>query len=207
MNALAALSVHDLLNRVAAPTPTPGGGAAAAISGALGTALAEMVAALPRTRHDAEDERAALDLVRPAIAAARTRLQQLADLDVEAYDRLLRSRRLPKSSPEEAATRAAIIMDATKDATLVPLEATRLCADVLKLMETVAGAGHRAASSDLFVAIGLVKAAGEGSAASVRANLAGLGDAAFEQSSGRRLNAAIEDLLHSAHAAIGALQG
>lgn len=207
MTELAAASLHELLARVAAPTPTPGGGAVAAISGALGTALAEMVAALPRTRHGTDEERAALDMVRPAIATARARLEKLADLDVEAYDRLLARRRLPKATPEEAESRAAAVLDAAKDATLVPLEAARLCADVLKLMETVAGAGHRAASSDLFVAIGLVKAAGEGAAASVRANLSGLGDPAFEQSSGRRLNAAIEDLLHSAHAAIGALQG
>lgn len=206
MSELTALSLHEILDRVAAPTPTPGGGAVAAMSGALGTALAEMVAGLPRTRHDAAAERAALDLVRPPIAVARVRLTQLAGLDVAAYERLLHSRRLPKDSAEEQAVRAATILAATKDATLVPLEAVRLCADVLTLMETVAGASHRAASSDLFVAIALVRAAAEGAAASVRANLAALTDAAFEQAANRRLSAAIADVLHSAHGAIGALQ-
>ncbi len=89
----------------------------------------------------------------------------------------------------------------------MPLETARLCADVLKLMETVAGAGHRAAASDLFVAIALVRAAAEGAASSARANLETLDDPAFVAASTRRISATLDDVTHSAHAALGLLQG
>ena len=207
MNALASLPLHEFLNRVAAPTPTPGGGAVAAIAGACGTALAEMVASLPRTRQNDPNERAELEFVLPALSAARARLETLAQLDVEAFDRLLRGFRLPKDTDQEHTLRRAVILDATKDATLVPLETARVCADVLKLIETVAGAGNRAAAADLLVAIGIVRAAADGAAANVRANLDTLDDQAFTTSSMRRLTATLEDVTQSAHTAIGALQG
>jgi formiminotetrahydrofolate cyclodeaminase len=206
MSALAGLPLHEFLNRVAAPTPTPGGGAVAALAGACGAALGEMVAALPRTRQNAASERAELDLVLPALSAARARLETLVQLDVEAFDRLLRAFRLPKDTDAERGARRAAIVDATKDATLVPLETARVCADVLTLLETVAGAGNRAAAADLLVAIGLVRAAADGAAANVRANLDTLDDQAFTASSMRRLAATLEDVTHSAHTALGWLQ-
>lgn len=207
MNTLASLPLHDLLNRVAAATPTPGGGAVTAITGALGTALAEMVASLPRTRRNAVEEREALDQVLPGLATARARLEKLADLDTEAFDRLLQGYRLPKGTDAHQAARRAAIAEATRGATLVPLETARVCADVLKLMETVAGAGNRAAGSDLFVAIGLVRASAEGAAANVRANLETLDDPGFSLASTRRISATLDDVVQSVHTAIGALQG
>ena len=206
MNTFVSLPLHEFIARVAAPTPAPGGGTVAAVTAACGTALAEMVAALPRTRHDSPEERNALDLVRPVLAACRARFEKLADLDTEAFDRLLRAFRLPKGTSGEASARRAAIADATRDATLVPLETSRLCADVLKLMETVAVAGNPAAASDLLVGIGIVRASAEGAAANVRANLHTLDDTAFSQHSTRRLTSTLDDVTHSAHAAIGALQ-
>ncbi len=207
MSTLATLPLREFIARVAAPTPTPGGGAVAAIAGACGTALAEMVAALPRTRQNEPREHAELEVVLPALSAARARLETLAQLDVEAFDRLLLSFRLPKHTDEEQALRRAVILDATKDATLVPLETARVCADVLQLIETVAGAGNRAAAADLLVAIGMVRAAADGAAANVRANLDTLDDQAFSASALVRLTATLEDLATSAHTALGALQG
>lgn len=207
MTSLANLPLHEVVNRVAAPSPTPGGGTVTAITGALGAALAEMVASLPRTRRNAADEREALDLVRPALAAARARLETLADLDTGAFDRLLAARRRPRDTDAATAARQLAIVAATKDATLVPLETARLCADVLKLVETVAGAGHRAAASDLFVAIALVRAAAEGAASSARANLETLDDPAFVAASIRRISATLDDVTRSAHTGLGLLQG
>jgi formiminotetrahydrofolate cyclodeaminase len=82
-----------------------------------------------------------------------------------------------------------------------------VCADALKLMETVAGAGNRAATADLLVAIGIVRAAADGAAANVRANLDTLDDHAFTASAMQRLTATLEDASQSAHNAFGALQG
>ena len=207
MNQIVSLTVREVMDRVAAPTPTPGGGAVAAIAGAFGTALTEMVASLPRTYRNAPEERVALDKVRPALSASRARLETLADLDSAAFDRLLRGRRLPKGTATEQAARRDAIAEATRDATRVPLETARVCADVLVLAATVAGAGNRAAMSDLLVAIGIVRAAAEGAAANVRANLDTLDDAAFLQSVHAQLVATLDDVTQAAHRAIGVLQG
>lgn len=207
MNPLVSLTVREVIDRVAAPMPTPGGGAVAAISGAFGTALTEMVASLPRTRRNAPEERVTLDQVRPALSVSRARLETLADLDSEAFDRLLRSSRLPRSTAAEQAARRDAVAEATRDATRVPLETARVCADVLALAATVADAGNRAAMSDLLVGIGIVRAAAEGAAANVRANLATLDDPAFARSSTEQLVATLDDATHSAHRAIVALQG
>ncbi len=206
MTVLATLSLREVLNRVAAPTPTPGGGTVSAITGALGAALAEMVASLPRTRGNAAAEREALDRARPAIAAARARLETLADLDTAAFDRLLGALRRPKSTDAEKTERHLAVVHATKEATLVPIEIVRVCADVLKLMETVAESGHRAAASDLLVGIGLTRVAAEGAAASARANLRTLDDPAFVVTATRRLDAALADVTQSVPAALGTLQ-
>ncbi len=179
----------------------------AAIAAAFGTALIEMVAALPRTRRNAPEERLALNQVRPALSTSRARLETLADLDAEAFDRLLLSRRLPRSTVAEQAARCDAIAEAAKDATLVPLETARVSADVLALAETVARVGNGAAMSDLLVAIGLVRAAAEGAAANVRVNLDMLDDAEFSRSAAGQLVATLDGVTHSAHRAIGALQG
>ena len=50
MSKLTELTVTDLLDSFASPAPTPGGGSASALAGALGASLLMMVAGLPRTR-------------------------------------------------------------------------------------------------------------------------------------------------------------
>ena len=54
------LSLHDFIQALASPQPTPGGGTAAAAAGAMGAGLLMMVAGLTRTRGNTDDERAAL---------------------------------------------------------------------------------------------------------------------------------------------------
>lgn len=207
MNRLASLPLHEVLARVAAATPTPGGGTVAAIAAAFGTALIEMVAALPRTRRNAPEERSALDQMRPALSTSRARLETLADLDAESFDRLLVSRRLPRNTASEQPARRHAVAEATRAATLVPLETARVCADVLALAETVAGAGNPAAASDVLVAIGILRCAAEGAAANVRANLDSLDDATFVQDATTQLVATLDEVTHSTRRAIGALQG
>ncbi len=204
---LAALPLHEVLNQVAGATPTPGGGTVAAIAGAFGTALFEMVAALPRTRWNTPEDRVVLEQVRPALATSRARLEALADLDAEAFDRLVSSGRLPKNTASELAARRHAVAEATKDATRVPLETARVCAEVLALAEMVAGAANPAAASDVLVAIGLLRCAADGAAANVRANLDTLDDAAFVQDAAAQLVATLDGAMHSAHRAVGILHG
>ena len=202
MSSLQTLPLSVVLDRVASPEPTPGGGSVAAIAGALGTALAQMVAGLPRTRHDNDDERAVLATLQAPLAELRERLLGLADEDTAAFDRLMAGFRMPKASDQDKAARRAAIQDATRAATTVPLQTAVACARVLDLVGTVAALGNSSASSDLLVAMGMLRAA-----ANVRTNLPGITDEDFRGDVAARIAAVLDEVATHTHAATAALQG
>ncbi len=206
MSPLTSLPLADLLDRIAAPTPAPGGGAAAAIAGALGAAVSAMVASLPRTRHNTPDERTRLDLAARELAAHRVALARLADDDTAAVEALMAAARRPHGTAAEADARRQAIADATREATRVPLETSRLCAEALERTRDVAAAGARVAVSDIFVAIGLLKAAADGAASNVRANIDGLADETFVRETTRQLTRTLDAVARAAHASMATLQ-
>ncbi|MGQ0735716.1 MAG: cyclodeaminase/cyclohydrolase family protein [Acidobacteriota bacterium] len=176
MSRHADLPFSTLLDRIASPEPTPGGGTASALVGAIGASLLMMVAGLAKTRTGHGDERAALDRALAELTAARTRLIDLADRDAEAFDAVLAGYRLPKGTDEEKQRRRQAIQRALGDATLIPLETVRGAADALSQGETVARCGNPSAASDVRVAVELLDAAAAGASANVAVNLAGLHD-------------------------------
>jgi methenyltetrahydrofolate cyclohydrolase len=206
MNPLTSLPLAELLDRIAAPTPAPGGGAAAAITGAIGASLSAMVASLPRTRHDSADERTRLDLAARDLAAHRVALARLADDDTAAVEALIAAARRPHGTAAEADARRQAMADAAREATRVPLETSRLCAEALERTRDVAAAGARVAVSDVFVAIGLLKAAADGAASNVRANIEDLTDEAFVRETTRQLTRTLDAVARAAHASMATLQ-
>jgi formiminotetrahydrofolate cyclodeaminase len=207
MPTLPALPLTALLDRVAAPEPTPGGGSVAAIAGAFGAALAQMVAGLPRTRHNNDEERSVLASLHAPLGDLRERLLVLADDDTAAFDRLMTALRLPKASDEDKAARRAAIQAATREATTVPLQTAVACARALDLVVTVAALGNPSASSDLLVAMGMLRAGAEGAAANVRTNLESLDDEAFRSDAATRIAGVLDEVVTHTLAATAALQG
>lgn len=207
MSGLPSLPLTALLDRVAAPEPTPGGGSVAAIAGAFGAALVQMVAGLPRTRHDNDDERAVLATLDAPLADLRQRLLGLADEDTAAFERLMAAFRLPKASDEDKAARREAIQAATREATTVPLQTAVAAARVLDLAGTVAALGNPSASSDLLVGMGMLRAAAEGAAANVRINLEGIKDDTFRADAAARIAAVLDEVATHSHAVTAALQG
>lgn len=174
------MTVTQLLAAIASPDPTPGGGTAAAIAGAMGTSLLVMVAGLAKSRNNTDDEKAALANARAAIEPITVTLTGLADADAAAFDRVMAAYRLPKASDQEKMARTQAIQSALRGATDVPLQTLRACASALDHAQTVADHGNRSADSDVGVAIGLLKAAAAGAAANVRINLEGLKDEGYK---------------------------
>jgi formiminotetrahydrofolate cyclodeaminase len=171
MTQLLSLPANELLDRFASESPTPGGGSAAALAGALAAALVEMVAGLPKTRTGAPDEREKLDGAKAAAAKAGARLRELVELDTEAYNAVTASYRLPKASDDEKATRSAAIAKAMRQATDVPLETCERTADVLRAAALALAHGNPNAASDARTAIALCRAALDSGAENVRANV------------------------------------
>jgi len=171
MTQLLSLPTTDLLDRFASSDPTPGGGSAAALAGALAASLVEMVAGLPKTRTGAPDEREKLDAAQASAKKAGARLRQLVDLDTESYNAVTAAYRMPKATDDEKAARSAAIAKAMRQATEIPLETCECAAQVLRASALVLAHGNSNAASDVRTAMALCRAALDAGAENVRANV------------------------------------
>ena len=192
------MTVAQLLAALASPNPTPGGGTAAAIAGAMGTSLLVMVTGLAKSRNNLDDEKAALAKARAALEPIASKLMELADADTQSFDAVMAAYRLPKASDDEKAARTRAIQAALRGATEIPLETLRVCVAAIAPGRVVRDCGNQSAESDAGVAIGLLKAAADGAAANVRINLTGLKDEAFKNATDAetsRLAAAADEYL------------
>ena len=199
-------SVHEFIELLASPEPTPGGGTAAAIAGAMGTGLLIMVAGLARTRNNTDAERAELAGVRGQLVPLASSLQVSADRDTEAFNAVMAAYKRPKATDEETAARKAAVAEAMRAATDAPLETMRLASQALALGETVARLGNRSAASDAGVGAGLLVAAAHGAAANVRINLDGLTDEKYRSGAAAETDALLARV-DASHAAFRAALG
>ncbi|OLC48957.1 MAG: hypothetical protein AUH43_08475 [Acidobacteria bacterium 13_1_40CM_65_14] len=169
-------TVRDLLAAFASSDPTPGGGSAAALTSAVGASLLMMVAALPKTRSNSDQDRAALSSATSSLTGIREQLTEAIDADTAAYDQVVGAYKLAKGSDEEKAARTAAIQAALRAATDVPLRVMRWSAQALDAATIVAAHGNPAASSDVGVAVALLRAGLEGARLNVDVNLSGIRD-------------------------------
>jgi len=170
------LSITGWLDALAAATPTPGGGSAAALAAAMGAALAAMVAGLTigRPRYAAVEAEMAVILRRAE--TLRNELMAATDLDAAAYGAVMAAYRLPKEDERQRAERAAAIRLALRRAAEVPLSVAEAAVELLHLAERAAALGNANASTDAAVAALLAHAGLHGAARNVRINLRSLDD-------------------------------
>lgn len=145
---LGALTIDGFLDVLASDSPTPGGGAVAAIAGATGAALIEMVGRLTVDKDGYEDVRARMREAIDTATVARTDLIDLADRDAHAFDAVMDAFRMPKDTDEEKAARSAAIQAGYVGAATVPHDVARRCVDLMTLAVEVTDAGNPQAASD-----------------------------------------------------------
>jgi methenyltetrahydrofolate cyclohydrolase len=177
VTALLDLRAAELLDRFASPDPTPGGGSAAALAGALGAALVSMVCSMPKTRTGAALERARLDAALAWAREAGDRLRAFVQEDTRAYDAVIAAYRLPKGTDEEKAARSSAVAAAMAHATAVPLETAEACLVVLKAAGEAAAYGNPSALSDARTGGALGWAGLAGASENVRINAASQAEA------------------------------
>jgi methenyltetrahydrofolate cyclohydrolase len=159
-------TVRGLLDRVAQPSPAPGGGAVAATAAALAAALVAMVAGIAGRRQGSPR----LAAVEHRMNEVRARLPVLADDDIEAYRAVLLARRLP------AERRGAAVSRALGRAAEVPLDCARAAAGVLADAADIVEEARPSTLADLGVAAALAWAALDAAVLTARANLEHLDD-------------------------------
>lgn len=174
-------SLHAYTAAVAAGTPTPGGGSVAAVVGALGAALGEMVANLTLGRERYAEAEAALRPARDRLTQLRETLTAAAAEDERAYAAFRAAAALPRTTAEQKAARAAAMREALLAATEVPLGVASAAVEIAEILEVVARAGNPHVRSDAALGALLADAALRGALLNVRGNAATLGDAGLAE--------------------------
>jgi len=191
---LAELTVRDFIAELGAGTPTPGGGSVAALCGALGSALAAMVAGLTLGKERYRDGWAAMEEVRKAADELGRRFLDLVQKDADAYQGVLASLRLPKGTDQEKALRQAALQDALKRAASVPLESLRASERLAHLAKTAVEKGNPSALTDAGAALYLARAAAGIAAANVKVNVADVVDDLFGNECMREVEARVQQV-------------
>lgn len=152
---------------------TPGGGSAAAISGAMGCGLGEMAIGITlKSKKLDEAKRPALVAAQRALGEMRATFDRLASDDAAAFDRFMEAMSLPKDDPSRPARMQAALLHAAE----VPLETVQISAGALAVAREAAPLAGAAVASDINCAIHLLKAAAQCAAENVRINLGGIKD-------------------------------
>src|SRR5271166_3836002 len=146
-------SIDEFLARLASASPTPGGGSAAAILGAMGAALVSMVCNVTLGKKGQEAAAAQMTEVLAQSERLRIRIAAMVAEDVSAFDALMGAYKLPKLSDEDKSRRAAAIQASLRHATEVPLGCARACVEVIKLARRAGEHGYPGVISDAGVGV------------------------------------------------------
>ncbi|MCR4570701.1 MAG: glutamate formimidoyltransferase [Bacteroidales bacterium] len=175
---LVRMSIKGFVAETASESPAPGGGSVSAVMGALGAALATMVANLSSHKRGWDERWKEFSDVAEKGQALVKELTALVDEDTAAFNRIMDVFAMPKGTPEEKAARDKAMEEATFYAASVPLKTMEASLKALPLALEMAQKGNPASASDAGVAALAATAAVRGAAMNVRINAAGLKDGA-----------------------------
>lgn len=174
-------SVQNYLDTLASRNATPGGGSAAALMGAQAAALVSMVCNLTIGKPKYAEVEAQMQALLENAEALREELTGMIKADVDVFNRLMATYGLPKETVAEKEARSVAIQAVLKDATQVPLDCAKACAEVIKLCKIAAENGSSAVISDAGVGVMSAYAALKSAALNVYINAASLKDKEFAE--------------------------
>jgi formiminotetrahydrofolate cyclodeaminase len=148
-----AMTTGGFLDALASGEPTPGGGGAAAVMGAMGAALVSMVANLTIGKKGYEPVEAEMRTLLEESEALRRRLTAMVAEDVAAFDSLMAAYKLPKASDNDKSARSAAIQTGLRLATEAPLACARACAQGVRLAARAVEHGNLNVISDVGVGV------------------------------------------------------
>ena len=174
-------SIDSFLLQLGSKAPVPGGGGASALCGALGVALAHMVASLTAGKPkyvSVEDE---MNEVLQQTEKLKDRFLAFMDEDAAAFAPLALAYRMPKETEEQKNEKARVMEAALKSAVQPPMQIMETCAETMKWIFVCAEKGSAVAISDAGVAAALCRAALEGAAFNVFINTQSMQDREYAE--------------------------
>ncbi|MGH2479182.1 MAG: cyclodeaminase/cyclohydrolase family protein [Ktedonobacteraceae bacterium] len=187
-------TLHLYLDDLASSNSTPGGGSAAAVSGAMAAALACMVCRLTQGKAQYVDVQEEISTLLQQAEEQRQRFQQLLGEDIAAYGTLATSFKLPRETDEQRAARAEAVQEGLVEAALVPLEMAERANTIAQICLRVAEIGNANVISDIAAAAMLAASSGTAAAWMVRVNLQSLKDPERVATLSQRLSRALDEI-------------
>lgn len=200
---ITALTVNDFLNETASNSPAPGGGSVSALAASLGAALTSMVCRLTIGKKKYVDVQSEIEKVLKKSEELRTKFTAIIDEDTAAFNQVMAAYGMPKETDSQKAQRSAVIQEATKFATLIPLKLMELCVEAIDLVKTVSERGNQNSFSDVGVAALMIRTGCEGAALNVRINLKSIKDKPFVDANATKSNSILSVINASTQAILG----
>ncbi len=190
-NPLVAMNLERFADETASESPAPGGGSISAYVGALGAALAAMVANLSSHKRGWDDRWETFSEWAEKAQSLKTGLLQLVDEDTRAFNGIMEAMQLPKDSAEDRQKRSAAMEAATRYAIEVPLRTIELAMASFEPIRAMVETGNPNSISDAGVGALCARAAVHGAALNVHINAPGLKDKVFAEEAKARADAAM----------------
>jgi glutamate formiminotransferase/formiminotetrahydrofolate cyclodeaminase len=187
------LTIQDFIKELASDAPTPGGGSIAALCGALGAALSEMVAGLTVGKEKYRKSWKSMTSVRRKASGLSERFLHLMQEDTDAYNAVTAAFQLPRSTDDEQTARRRQIQEAMKLAATVPLETMKSSLELAELGRLVVENGNKNAVTDAGAALQLARAAGIVASYNVLINLSSIRDKNYVLEKKEEVNRLLEE--------------
>lgn len=172
-------NLKDFMNILASKEPAPGGGSASALAGAMGAALASMVANLTIGKERYVNQEPLMQKIIQEAGILQKEFIELIDLDTEAFNQVGAVFKMPKDTEEEKKTRQDAMQSALENATITPLAIMEKALQSLQLIDEALGKTNPSAESDFGVGALCLKAAMQGGWLNMKINLGCIKDREF----------------------------
>ena len=193
-------TLEDFAAVLKSSEPVPGGGSAAALSGALGAALLSMVGEITMGKKKPEDKTP----IEEALAVTSPLVGRFLDLiaeDAEAFGAVMAAFKMPKETDDEKAERARAVEAATIVAADVPLVTARTALEAARAAAGLAEFGSKSAISDVACGVLMLESAFNGALYNVKINIPGISDEEVVKRLEREVNELSAEMAATAAAA------
>lgn len=184
-------TLEQFIAELSSKAPTPGGGGASALAGAIGAGLASMVASLTDGKKKYAEYQTDIDRILQEAECLAGRLLDLIREDASAFEPLSRAYSLPTETPEETDLKEQVMEQALLTASLVPLQIMETVMEVIDLQEELLIKGSVLAVSDVGVGVKMLEAALEGASLNIYINTRMMKD----REQAERLNTQADELI------------
>ena len=200
------LSCERFVEVLASKEPAPGGGGAAALVGAIGCALGNMVGALTvgKPKYAAVQQR--VEALNAQARQLQQRLLELVAADARAFEPLAAAYGLPTGTPQERARKAEVMEGCLRTACEVPLQVMQAASEAIDLCAAYAECGSALALSDAGCGAVTCKAALQAASLNVFVNTASMADRAHARACDARAQQLLDEYCPRADAVFASVR-